>query len=48
MRKNFNGHEGILPANENLSKIVAPNATVKDLLDALGCDSLEIFQQEQQ
>ena len=48
MRKNFNGHEGILPANENLSKIFAPNATVKDLLDALGCDSLEIFQQEQQ
>ena len=42
---NYNGLEGIFPANEELRNIFAPNATVKDLLDALGYDSLEIVQQ---
>jgi len=44
----YNGQEGQFPANVELRNIFAPNATVKELLDALGYDSLEIFQQEQQ
>ena len=37
----------VLP-HTRLSEIFAMNATVKDLLDSLGYDSLEIFQQKQQ
>ena len=40
--KNLNGKEGIFRANSELKNIFAPNATVKDLLDALGYDSLEL------
>ena len=45
--KNLNGYEGIFSAHIQLINIFAPNATVKDLLDALGYDSLEYFQLEE-
>ena len=48
LAKNFNGMEGIFPAHIQLINIFAPGATVKDLLDALGYDSLEYFQLEKQ
>ena len=39
---------GVFPPDTRLTDIFAMNATVKDLLDSLGYDSLEIFRQKQQ
>ena len=44
----YKNRAGVFPPDTRLTDIIAPNATVKDLLDSLGYDFLEIFQQEQQ
>lgn len=44
----YGNQVGFFPPDTRLTNIFAPNATVKDLLDSLGYDSLEIFRQEQQ
>ena len=47
LQEKYKNRVGVFPPDTRLTDIFAPNATVKDLLDSLGYDSLEIFQLEQ-
>ena len=47
LQEKHKNRAGVFPPDTRLTDIFAPNATVKDLLDSLGYDSLEIFQLEQ-
>ena len=48
LQEEYQYQDGVVFPHTRLSDIFARNATVKDLLDSLGYDSLEIFRQEQQ
>ena len=47
LKESYENQVGFFPLDARLTDIFAMNATVKDLLDSLGYDSLEIFRQEQ-
>lgn len=48
LQEMYENRVGVFPPDTRLTDIFAMNATVKDLLDSLGYDSLEIFRQKQQ